>query len=227
MSKAQKFFRYLWRINAVLILLAAGAIGLLAGFFLLEEIGRTAFRHREPDKGIPVVASSRDERLSLSRVSLVEGTNVMRADLQMETQGGKFSSGSSGYGTETRNILFIEPGEKTARWLLPDNDHVISDTSDFNEEKPRNDKRVIATAVLVRRAEETRESAEGRLLLFDAVGKKVVEVANNVREIHVTSINGGELTLLYERDRRLVSAAFDPRSLAKLREQEVEVPQLK
>jgi len=37
----------------------------------------------------------------------------------------------------------------------------------------------------------------------------------------------GELIILYERDRRLVLATFDPGSLAKHREQEIDVPQLK
>jgi hypothetical protein len=52
----------------------------------------------------------------------------------------------------------------------------------------------------------------------------VVELANNVEEIHITSTAGNELTILFERDNRLVLAAFDARTLAKLREQEIEVP---
>ena len=67
----------------------------------------------------------------------------------------------------------------------------------------------------------------GKLLLFDPSGKKVVEVANDVRVIHLTSLSGGELTILYERNRRLVLAAFDPGSLAKRGEQEIDIPQLK
>ncbi len=48
-----------------------------------------------------------------------------------------------------------------------------------------------------------------------------------MREIHLASLSGGELIILYERDRRLVLATFDPGSLAKRREQEIDVPQLK
>jgi hypothetical protein len=36
MRKAQKFFRYIWRINAVLILLAAGAVTFGAGGLLVQ-----------------------------------------------------------------------------------------------------------------------------------------------------------------------------------------------
>ena len=52
-------------------------------------------------------------------------------------------------------------------------------------------------------------------------------MANNVRQIHLTSLVGGELTILFERNGRLVLAIFDPASLVKRGEQEIGVPQLK
>jgi hypothetical protein len=213
MSRSQKLFRYLWRINAVLILLAAGAVTFGVGALLIGEFGARTARNREADAGIPVVAAANSNSpLSLGRASVVVGTNVMRADLSLNPGGAGFSSG--GY-SETRNILFIEPGRKVARWLLPDNDHIISDSSDITEGTNGNAKRMIATAVLVKSATGSTESTPGRLLLFDFSGKTIVEVANNVREIHLTSLSGGDLTILYERNRRLVFAAFDPGSLAK------------
>lgn len=158
-------------------------------------------------------------------MSLVAGTNVMRADLSTERGGKGFSSG--GY-SETRNILFIEPDQKEARWLLPDNDHVVGDSIELTtEESDRKLRRTIATTVLVKPMTGSPESTEGRLLLFDATGRKIVEVATNVRQLHLTSLTGGELTILFERNRRLVFATFDPGSLAKHTEQEINVPQLK
>ncbi|SRR5579871_327680 len=107
MSKFQKLFRYLWRINAVLILVAAGSIvfgvaGLIAG-----EVGARTAGRREAEAGIPVApAADSNAHLSLRRASVVEGTNFMRADLSLDHAGKGFSSG--GY-SETRNILFISP----------------------------------------------------------------------------------------------------------------------
>jgi hypothetical protein len=221
MSKAQKLFRYVWRINAVLILLAALLITLAVGFFLFQDLWRSAMRNRDADVRLSVPDSTRKARLSLSRASLVRGTNVMRAELQGESVGGKFSSS---YGKETRNILFIEPGNKKGRWLLPDNDHIITDNNDFTEPKDSDEKRVIATAIVVRSADPRSDSTDGKLVLFDVTGRNVVELANNVKEIHITSAAGNELTILFERDNRLVFAAFDARTLAKLRELEIEVP---
>ena len=223
MGKSQKLFRYLWRINAVLILLAAGAVTFGIGGLLVQEFGFKAARNREAEAGIAVAGPNSKLDLVLSRASVVEGTQVMRAQLQRFPGEAKFSSG---YNSETRNILFIEPGQKAAHWLLPDNDHIVVDSSDITDLR-ENQKRVMVTAVLVKSAAESPESALGRLLLFDPPGKKIVEVADHTRTIQVASIKGGELSILYERDKRLFLDVFDPQSLAKLREQEIEVPQLK
>jgi hypothetical protein len=220
MSKSQKIFRYVWRINAILILLAALVITVTVGFFLLQDVWRSAMRRRDADVRLSVPDSSRNARLSLSRAALVPGTNVMRAELQGPSEGGKYSSD---YGRETRNILFIEPGNKKGRWLLSDNNHFVTDSHDFTEEK-NDEKRVLATAIVVRPTQPSNDSAHGKLVLFEVTGKNVVEIANHVQEIHITSVAGFELNILFERDHRLVFAAFDARTLAKLREQEIEVP---
>lgn len=225
MSKPQKLFRYLWRINAVLILFAAGAITFGAGVLLIGEFGGRTARSREAEAGIPVAAAAdTTAHFSLGRASVIAGTNVMRADLSVDRGGKGFSNG--GY-SETRNILFIEPDQKEAHWLLPDNDHIVSDNSDITEGTDRISKRLIATGVLVKSTKGSPETTGGRLLLFDASGRKIVEVASDVRELHLTALTGGELIMLFERNRRLVVAAFEPGSLTKRREQEIVVPQPK
>jgi hypothetical protein len=219
MSKPQKLFRYIWRINAILILVATGAITFGVGFLLLQEFGSRTARNSEGEAGVPVAGSNAN--LSLRHVSLVEGTNVMQADLVSDRGGKGFSSG--GY-SETRNILFIQSDQKEARWLLPDNDHIISDRSDIREDTDRKSKKLLATAVFVKPATSSSETGGGRVLLFDPAGARIVEVAINARELHFASQSGGDVEILFERNRRLVLAAFDPGSLAKRREQEIDVP---
>lgn len=225
MNRVQRFFRYVWRINAVLILVAAGTITLLVGWYLVQEFSTRAQRSRDEEVGVPVEHANGKLQLSLTRATTVEGTKVMRAQLVRNGEGAKF--GSSGDTTEIRNILFIEPGETSARWLLPDNDHVIDESLDAAEEKDTSARQNIATAVLVKPLADGREADTGRLLLFDLPGKKIVEVANGVQEIQVASVTGNELTILYKRDRRLVLAVFDRATFAKQREQQIDVPQLK
>jgi len=121
MNKSQKLFRYLWRINAVLILVAAGSIVFGVAVLVAGEFDARRARSREAEAGIPVAAvADANAHLLLGRASVVKGTNVMRADLSLDRGGKEFSSG--GY-SETRNILFIDPDQKEGRWLLPDNDH--------------------------------------------------------------------------------------------------------
>jgi hypothetical protein len=150
---------------------------------------------------------------------------MMRAELVVYRSGAGFSSG--GY-SEIRNILFVEPGETAARWLLSDHDHVIAENSDVvkHEDEPKTSS-TVATAVLVKKRNPDLEATDGRLLLFDPSGRTVVEVADGVRRMHAATLLRDDVAVLFERDRRLVLVTFDPKSLAKRREQQMEVPQLK
>ena len=174
MTKFQKLFRYLWRINAVLILVATGAITFGVGALVTSEFGARSARSREVDAGVPVAADS-NVKFSLGNASAVPGTNVLRAKLSLDRGGAGFSSG--GY-TETRNILFIEPGQKAARWLLPDNDHLITDSSDItdrsntDEDRIENPRKMIATAVLVKPATGGTEQSAGKLSVVRQPGQE-------------------------------------------------------
>ena len=140
-------------------------------------------------------------------------------------EGGSFSSG--GYG-ETRNILFIDPGEKHARWLLPDDKHVIVESSDIaTAEQKGKPQRTIATVALVKANNADRQTGKGQLLLFGPSGAPVVPVSDDVRALHVAALSGEQIVVLYERDRQLVVAQFEATSLTKQREQTMPVPMLK
>lgn len=225
MLRSQKFFRVVWRINSLLILLAAGAVILLAGGIFIQEMHFGSARNQEVSAGVNVNNTNPKSDLVLNRASLVRGTQIMRAELQR--RGGKieFSSGS-GYSEETRNILFIEPGQTAAHWLLSDNDHVI-ETTDIDSTWQSGENRVVATAALVKSSTDPPETAVGRLLLFDPPGRRVVAVADGVRAIQIASISSNELSLLYERNRQLFLDVFDAQSIVKLREQKIEIPEIK
>jgi hypothetical protein len=225
MSKSQKIFRYVWRINGVLILIAVGAgiIGMVG--LLVDEFGGRLNRGREAKMGIQVADTN--TQLLLEHATVIPGTRFMRANLTQPRGSEGFSSG--GY-SEIRNILFIVPGEKDARWLVPDDAHVITASSDIYDEKGQSARRMIATAVLLKESRDahgtTNGTTKGELLLFDVTGKNIIEVASNVREMHVAALSDGELVLLYEREKRLVLAKFDPGSLARRGEQEINVPKI-
>lgn len=146
----------------------------------------------------------------------------MRADLLLHHEGGGFSSG--GY-AETRNILFIDPGQKHASWLLPDDKHVIVESSDVaTAEEEGKPKRTVATVALVKAGDADRQTGKGQLLLFGPSGAQIVQVSDGVRALHVAALTGDQITVLYERDRQLVVALFAAASFAKQQEQTMPVP---
>jgi hypothetical protein len=222
MTRWKKAFRYLWRVNAILILVAAGAVTFGVVAYLVSEMAGRAAAHREAAAAPPVAGAKADFRTSLSQPSFVAGTAVMRAHLYRHS-GGAFSSGSS----EIRNILFIQPGEKSARWLLGDDQHVIEMTDLADGDEYSRTRRMVATAVLVKPTEDDRDVAGGKVLLVDPPGRRVVDAAVGVRKIQMVVLRSDEITLLYERDRRLVLATFDAGTFARRNEQEIEVPLLK
>jgi hypothetical protein len=163
--------------------------------------------------------------LFLGQASVVPCTTFLRADLLMHRDGGGFSSG--GY-AETRNILFIHPGENQARWVLPDDERIIVERSDVaTDEGEGKARRTVATVALVKARKADRQTGTGPLLLFGPSGTPIVPVTEGVRALHVAALSGNQITVLYERDRQLVVALFEAASLAKQQEQTMPVPMLK
>jgi len=148
---------------------------------------------------------------------------------------GGFSSGKGYF--ETRNILFIDASDKVAHWLLPDTDHVVAEATDIgegNNTQPvvgqyngvRLTKTIAILAYVKPNGEHWRDSL-GDLLLSDSTGLHVSKIANEVKDVKSAMLLRNEIVILYERNHRLVLQAFDPTSLAKRREQEIEIPALK
>ena len=221
--KAQRFFRYVWRIDAILILLIAclGVLGV--GALAVEEFGTRMETRHNAQVGVQV-ASQPQADLTLGHAESVPGSPVLRADLSTHGEPGKFSSG--GY-NETRNILFIDPDQKNARWLLPDNEHVVEQRSDIKGDQGQSNERLMATAALIGSGSDQPGRSAARLVLFDASGKNIIEVASGVTDLQFAGLSGSQVVLLYERNRHLVRSTFDATSLNRRSEQEIEVPQLK
>ena len=222
MTKTNKLFRLIWRVNAILILVATAAVALGAAAIVWME--STANTTTSP----PVVGvQDSGKRLSLSQMTHVAGSNVIRQELVERDASAAFSS-SGGYG-QTRNFLFVDTKAGAARWLLPDDDHVVTEHSDVETRRQaREPALVVGTFALVKESGPDVEASGGKLLLFDPTGLNVHEVSAGVRDLQAATIDqDGMLAVLFERDRKYVLAFFDPVSLEKKHEQELGVPVLK
>jgi hypothetical protein len=222
---SSKFFRTVWRVNAVVILLAAGAISLGAGALLFQE-----FRFDRNNRGNQ--AELRVDNTSTPELPLVLGRAIEVGEsiqvelLQADTTGGLTSGLSSGGYRPLKNILFIQSGAKDGRWLLPDNNHVLVERTELRDEPKGKTGTSFGTAIVAKSSTRQTESETGRLILFNQSGRTVVDVASDVRTIQLAAVTNGELRILYERNRQLVLAAFDPVTLQKRREDEIQVPKL-
>lgn len=227
MARTQRFFRLLWRINAILILVAAAGISFAVINLITAELGWSSARRKAADAAPQVGSSETGERLFLGQVSLVPGTTVLRGELQVHRAGSGFSSGSSGY-VEVRNLLFVKDRATAGHWLLPDNNHIITERHDVAPDNQEHSRRIpVATVALVKPAHEDPELAVGELLLLDPSGDRLQTVAKGVRQLHTAAVQDSGLLLLFERQRKYVAASFDLPSLAKKDERELEVPQLR
>ncbi|MGZ8811638.1 MAG: hypothetical protein ACXW29_10915 [Thermoanaerobaculia bacterium] len=227
MSRTNSFFRYVWRINAVLILLAAAASVWLIAVLVISEIGSSIRRRQVAAATPPIAGKPESKNLHLSGLSPVEGTSVFRAMLSSERPG-KIEISSGGYAPETRNMLFVDASTGVAKWLLPSDKELITWNTDIPDvQRSGEQKPPVATVVLVKPHSNNPDPVGGRLLLLDVAANKVQEIATNVRDVNGASLTpSGEIAILFERDRKYALASFDRRTLSKLREREIIVPNL-
>jgi hypothetical protein len=125
----ERLFIIIKRINSVLFLLVLlGAAGLIA--FLTLKSSRW-----QPRGAVEVAASESGTNkpilLNFERVESITGTDTQMMRLSAQRKSGKFSSG--GYGSETRNVLFLNGSEKVARWLFKDHKNLILASNQLHE----------------------------------------------------------------------------------------------
>ena len=129
-----------------------------------------------------------------------------------------------GYGSDTRNILFIDSADGSARWLLPSDKELITfNTTIADESKPP-----IATVILAKPYSDNPDGVDGRLLLLDPIARHIHDVASDVNAVDGAALTSdGRIAILFESNRKYRLALFDRSSLLKISERDVNVPQLK
>ena len=224
--KPGRFFRYLWRANAVLIFLGTGGACLLAGGLMLSEFGCNA-RMRRAAEAAPAVVADPSQELYLGPVRSIEGTDMLRGELLAPGHGLGISSG--GYSSETHNILFLEPRSTKAHWLLPDSARVISEeVTIWAHEQDAKTRRRVAELALVKPMSADLQLAEGVLIIFDPVGGQVTTVAEGVRTLnHASLLDADSILAVYERGRRYVRAMINVHTFKVEDVQDVSVPELR
>lgn len=120
--QTRKLFSHIWRINAVLILLAGLlAVGLLcvAGFSLISSLTRT--RHVD-NVATTALGETKESSAELGSFEAITGSTVLRAPLTVRNGGALGSSYESG---STRNYLYFDPATRSTHWLCPSMNGVV------------------------------------------------------------------------------------------------------
>jgi hypothetical protein len=126
----ERLFVIVGKINSILLLLVLlGAAGSIAWMTLESSQWRRrgAVEVAETDSG-----TKKPILLNFGRVENITGADTQMMRLTTQEKSAKFSSGD--YGSETRNVLFLNGSEKVARWLFKDHKNLVLVSAQLHEE---------------------------------------------------------------------------------------------
>lgn len=187
-----RFFRFIWRADAILIFVAAIIVIGAIGWFLIDEFLRNM--HHSPPQGEPVISnpSAPSRPYRLRGFEIIQGAGAARADLVTEKVSPSGFSSSGGSYDETHNVLWVTLADGKTRWLIPDHKMIVT----FSEDITRSGKEIaatpsnpLATLFLIKTDVPEIESAGGSIILASPNGEKQEPIASDV-----TSVEGWDLT---------------------------------
>lgn len=224
--RAQRFFRGLWRVNAVLIAIAAAGVAVavvMAAVYMIQD----NVRRREAAASAVIPGKPQNKELTLSGLTTIEGTSLFRASLSSQPYRGVDLGSSGGSASDTRNVLFIDIANGTATWLLPNDNEVVTSTYDVIDEPAPGERRApLGIVALVKPNAD--DNATGRLLMLRLAGLHATPFASDVRALDgVTIAPSGDVAVLFEKNRKYYLTLFDKATLTKRSEREITVPNLR
>ena len=210
-----KFFEWVWRANA-LVILAAGIAGLgfagMLGFVLVSDMFETRA------SGVVNLADDQvdAEALDLGYFHRIEGSEWMRAALEAEQEYARGSATKRA--ASERNVFFVDPRSGEHRWLLPSHDALILRHWSFPDTRAADAADPGPVVIHVWRVVLADTNGNQRLSDRDrsAIGVSgpegagfavVVDAVDAIRHVSYDAA-AREVDLLYERDGVLRSAAI-------------------
>ena len=225
MNRSARFFRVVWRINALLILVAAAAAACGVIVFVGSEAVSSVQQRSAEAVVAPVPGKSPDPALQLGSFGAISGTSLYRALLAAPGRG---SVSRSDPGSDVHNVLVFDGEAGTARWLLPGDKELIVYNRDVDPPSTKEGPRPpVATIVLVKPVSSNPEAAEGTILASDLAATDVREVAAGVRAIHGASLTtAGQLSIIFEQKGQYHLALLDATTRKVVSDRVIVVPPL-
>jgi hypothetical protein len=215
-----RFFKFVWRFNALAIAGAATTcivLGLSAGLSIFNA-------EQRPHRGTNVVNVDQEnkasEEFSLGNPSAIAGISYVQVPLY---RGRRYGVGSiySGGSQQVVNLLFLNISTNESRWLF---NGVVDSHTLFNKLKDANDPSRTAVAV-VHVVVETDTDGDKRLTEKDAIslatsatdGTNYRKLVEGVDQLYaVKQIADDKVLVLYQKNRETVSALYGVPTMALL-----------
>lgn len=199
---ARRFFRLLWRFNALVV--AGAGLAVIAGSMILTVVIYLSERRADPvvraDRPPPV-----SQKLVFGNFGPVAGTSTVIVPLEQEASSRGFVS-SGGTSSVTRNLLFIDLSSGEQRWLIEGSNALIPHYRLVERDVARGkDAEVIAILIEVVKSDtdgDGRLSDEDRLTVAFAKpdGTGYTEALMDIDRLLGNRQMGDELLVGFERD---------------------------
>ena len=223
---SNKFFRVLWKLNAILILLIG--VGLIFIFLALLHDG--VGRSHQTDSlylGLPNKYKNKDkETWYFGEVTKIENTIIMPF---LSTQ--YFSTKNSEKEvTATRNYLFVNLDTDSSFWLFDNNKFVISKMDYISKEiaSSCSEKLLVALSFTIHKADTNGDNAIKRddiasIALTNLDGSGYTEIEQNVNFVKdIEVINEGHfLILFYKKESKMYISKYSLAEFKKISDVEI------
>lgn len=221
------FFTYIRRINVLLVFAGLVALSLL----ILRGIGSSTEQNKQEVVTTSSATGSKEElRFYLDELKDIPGTHTQM--LKLTASKTKPGLVYSGYERDTRNILFLSGDEKSARWLFPDQNHVIHTSTQLqaqDEDKKTTgaDKVTVALYYLYSNKDTTGDGEitkddKASLGLSKANGEGFTTVLAGIDRVYSVSLAGDHsISVLYRIGKNLQHARYSVVTLARVFDREV------
>ncbi len=228
-----KFFKYVWRYNALAIAGVASLCGLLA-VFMVYDLVRNITRDREVSNVVAVETGSNTpaavrEVYKLGPPTLISGTSFMQAPLYREQYQARsyYNKGSTG---NIANYMFLNVMTNQSTWLMNGAGQLFLSNWALTERAPSDQAGPGKAVAMIYQLVDKDTNADGILTEADAktVGtsgadgtgfKKILEGVPNINSLQ--QITGDKLMIFYERGEDTISQIYSLPGLVNLSEHKI------
>jgi len=217
--KSRRLFFYIWRVNAVIILVA----GLLAtlslsfsAFYLLLQ----ATRNRETNNVVNVPNDNQsqiDQKLVIGTFGQVTGSDILRAPVYL-VQSYEYRAGSK-ESSSIQNYIFFNPNNKSSNWLRPTNQGLLLSTIALPDSSNDGKQTTIISYMYLVADQDTNgdkqitEKDKKQIAISDAAGTRFKVLVEQVDQFNGTSaIKSDRVSIIYQSGDKLNAIEVDLRS---------------